>query len=186
MARRVSVLFANRRSVYKQIAGLDVWDQERNARWFEGPGPIVAHPPCRAWSAFCRHQAIFDMGEPGLGPLAVVWLRRWGGVLEQPGHSLLWDHCGLPRPGCGDEREWSIEVEGAWFGTKLTRKVTWLCFFHIARREVPAWDLSLFSEGCEARRWSRACGGRSGRDLRSRTPLEMAEWLVSCAERVRL
>lgn len=41
----------------------------------------------------CLHQ------DPDIGPRAVEQVRRWGGVLEHPKGSRLFERCGLPRPG---------------------------------------------------------------------------------------
>ena len=177
--RSVSVLCCRRDSEYKRISGVDVFDQVRNARWFEGSNALVCHPPCGPWSGHCSHQAKGELGERSLGPFCVSLLRRNGGVLEHPAHSRLWGWEGLPEPGHGvDGVEWSIEIEQGLFGYRLTRKRTWICFFGVRSRDVPAWSLSLWSEGGEERRWQ----GSSERQ-RSLTVLEFGEWLVSAAER---
>ena len=46
----VAVLFARADSVYKTLPGVDVYDIERDARTYDGPWPVVAHPPCTRWS----------------------------------------------------------------------------------------------------------------------------------------
>lgn len=108
----VAVLCAAPNSIYKQIDGVVVYDAERDARTFSGGMPVVAHPPCRAWSAFCGHQAKPEPGEKELGPWCVEQVRNSGGVLEHPAHSRLWQACDLPRPG---ERSrgglWSMWIE---------------------------------------------------------------------------
>lgn len=45
----VAVLFARTNSVYKTLPDVEVYDIERDARTYDGPWPVVAHPPCRAW-----------------------------------------------------------------------------------------------------------------------------------------
>ncbi len=45
----VAVLFARADSHYKALQGVEVYDMERDARTYDGPWPVVAHPPCRAW-----------------------------------------------------------------------------------------------------------------------------------------
>ena len=96
--RLVSVLCASRNSVYKTLDAVDVYDATRDARTFPGNTPIIAHPPCRSWSAFCRHQAKPEPGEAELGLWCAEQLRKCGGVLEQPAHSRLFAAAGLPLP----------------------------------------------------------------------------------------
>lgn len=45
---RVAVLFAREDSVYKTLPECEVYDMARDARTYDGPWPVVAHPPCRA------------------------------------------------------------------------------------------------------------------------------------------
>lgn len=96
---KVAILCASPRSIYKTFNDVEVFDKFRDARTFDGTIPVVAHPPCRAWSAFCRHQAKPEDGEKELGPLCVAHLIRCGGVLEHPAYSRLFDECNLPKPG---------------------------------------------------------------------------------------
>ena len=91
MTAPIAVLCAARNSIYKTMEGVDVYDLDRDAKTFFGSVPIVGHPPCRSWSAFCAHQAKPLPGEKELGPLVVWMLRNNGGVLEHPAHSRLWD-----------------------------------------------------------------------------------------------
>ena len=45
----VAILFAREDSVYKTLPECEVYDMDRDARTYDGPWPVVAHPPCRAW-----------------------------------------------------------------------------------------------------------------------------------------
>ena len=78
----ITVLFARRDSVYKTM-GADVWDADRNALYWRGGNPVVAHPPCRAWGRL-RKFAKPQPGELDLARFAVAQVRRYGGVLEHP------------------------------------------------------------------------------------------------------
>ncbi len=73
----------------ERVAGLwplvDCWPERRDARLYAGPWPVICHPPCGCWgkySAICRHSK-------GHGILAVEFVHRWGGVIEQPVGSQL-------------------------------------------------------------------------------------------------
>ena len=45
----VSALYVQRGGVYWDVPGVDPWDEERDARLYTGPNPVVAHPPCQRW-----------------------------------------------------------------------------------------------------------------------------------------
>ena len=86
--RTVAVLCVAANSIYRDLPGVEVFHKRRDARTFAGGMPVVAHPPCRAWSAHTRHQAKPEPGDAELGPMCVDVLRREGGVLEHPAHSI--------------------------------------------------------------------------------------------------
>jgi hypothetical protein len=170
----VAVLCVSAKSIYKQLAGVECYDMRRDVRSFAGGMPVVAHPPCRSWSAKCAHQAKPLPGEKELGPLCVEWLRKCGGVLEHPANSRLFAHCGLPRPGEARDGLWSIAVSQAWWGHSITKN-TWLCFAHISPRAVE-FPMVLHNGARDHRRWQLM-----SRAKRSATPRAMAEWLVASA-----
>ncbi len=93
----VAALYVDpKRGPYAEFAQFDVWGPERDARKYDGPGPVIAHPPCASWGRFAwRASKQFH----DCGPRAVAQVRQFGGVLEHPVGSLLWKECGLPRPG---------------------------------------------------------------------------------------
>lgn len=175
-SRPVAVLCVQRRTQYRDLPGVECYDIDRDVRTFAGGMPVVAHPPCRSWSAFTAHQAKPLPGEKDLGPLCVSWLRKCGGVLEHPAHSRLFAHCGLPLPGQAFDGLWSIEVLQSWWsGHEGTQKRTWLCFSGIAPAAVH-FPLTLRGQGGDKKLWQYM-----PRSLRSETCREMAEWLVGNA-----
>ncbi len=100
----IAALYVHPRGPY-QALGLDCWDEERDAKKYEGPFPVIAHPPCGPWG---KMRGLCTIQDPSCGPRAVEQVRRWGGVLEHPRDSRLFRHCGMPRPG---------ELPDAWGGT---------------------------------------------------------------------
>jgi hypothetical protein len=47
----VAALYIDRRGPYPALVGASMcWTRERDARAYEGPWPVVAHPPCGPWS----------------------------------------------------------------------------------------------------------------------------------------
>ena len=171
----VAVLCAARNSIYKQMDNVEVYDIERDVRTFQGGMPIVGHPPCRSWSAFCRHQAKPLPGEKELAPFVVEHLRKCGGVMEHPAHSTLWDALKLPKPG---ERQrdglWTLWVKQCWWGDVRTKN-TWLLFSGIDVWTV-ATPFQLHEPKGDRRRWQVM-----SKHQRSATVPAFAQWLVDTA-----
>lgn len=189
----VSVLYCDPRGPYPGLVR-DWYDETRDARTYAGPNPVVCHPPCGPWGRLrhlSRHQP------KDLAPIAVAQVRRWGGVLEHPAGSLLWEHCGLPLPS---------ELPDAWGGITIAvdqcdyghvaRKATWLYLVGIrsidatpARREPTHW----ISGGRHPSR--KTYVGHRGyapahikfcsAQMRRRTPRAFAEWLIDLASRAQ-
>ena len=190
----VAVLFAAPRSVYFELAGLDVYDETRDALTWRGGCPVVAHPPCRSWSrlrAFSKAPPL----ECGLAARAVELVRQWGGVLEHPASSYLWQSLQLPpvsefdgfSPVTDRWGGWSLCVDQFWWGHRA-RKRTWLYIVGVMPRQLPPMSLVLGVP-------SHTCGSFSGRDrVRARpeigkwerlaTPRAFALWLVDLARTV--
>lgn len=131
----VAALFVQNRGVYFGIAGVDPWNEERDARLYPGPYPVIAHPPCARW---CRLAGLVEArwghkrGEDdGCFAAALAAVRQHGGVLEHPAYSDAWAAFGLPRPPrqggwmrgiCGG---WAAHVEQGRYGHPA-KKATWL------------------------------------------------------------
>lgn len=176
---RVAALCVQARSIYKSIPGVDCWDEKRDVRTFNGGQAVVAHPPCRSWSAFTAHQAKLPPGEKELGPICVEWLIKCGGVLEHPAHSRLFEHCGLPRPGTSKGHLTTVHVRQSQWGYPLA-KHTWLCFSRIHPSELHFPQIrhdSRAGEG-DASRWTRM-----SKIQRAKTIPALAYWLVNAARR---
>lgn len=123
MRSDVSALYIDPRGPYPKLVE-DWWDEERDARHYFGPNPIVAHPPCGPWGRLrhlCRNQPV------DCAPIAVEQVRLWGGVIEHPAHSKLFDHLALPKPGDPPDPFGgrTFEVEQVRWG-HVARKRTWL------------------------------------------------------------
>lgn len=170
----VAVLFARRDSVYKSLAGCDVWDEDRDARLWRGGVPVVAHPPCRAWGKLA-HMAKPRDHERDLARLAVEQVRKWGGVLEHPARSKLWADQGLPLPGATDSAGgWTLPILQQWFGHRA-EKATWLYIVGVPPRAVPQIPLVMGR--------AQTTVEAMGHGEREKTPIELAEWLCELARR---
>lgn len=168
----LAVLCVHPYTVYHRFHGLNIYDHHRDARTWPGGTPLIAHPPCRAWSAFCRHQAKPAPGEADLGPLCVDLVTRWGGVLEHPAHSRLWHHCHLPRPGETAGRLTTIAVRQSAWGAETT-KPTWLLLSGVP---VPSPIPSPPTIEDGHRRWKLLSNAR-----RTATTPAFAAWLIALA-----
>lgn len=145
---RVAALFVEKGGVYWNLPDVDPWDEERDARGYAGPWPVVAHPPCARWSSLAYvNQAMhgYRVGDDGgCFEAALAAVRQWSGVLEHPANSLAWRHFGLPRPGRDgwtrslDDPGWTTEVSQVAYGHRA-RKRTWL---YVVGPEPPALDWS--------------------------------------------
>lgn len=187
----IAVLFARADSNYKRLPGVDVWDAERDARKWPGGMPVVAHPPCRAWGRL-RHMANPRPDEKALALFAVEQVRKFGGVLEHPASSSLWNAAGLPLPGEKDSfGGWTLPISQSWWGHRA-EKATWLYIVGIEPAHLPDLPMVL-GEATHVISSSgrRIDGSRSKRRPectkaeREHTPQELAEWLVNLCKKIQ-
>lgn len=137
---RISALYVQRDGCYYGIPDVDPWDQERDARLYQGPNPVVAHPPCQLWGAlaFVNYKRWGgDHNKPGNDGgcfrAALVAVREFGGVLEHPAKTRAYREYGIDRPqGIGWARSscggWVCEVWQSAYGHRAN-KATWLYYF---------------------------------------------------------
>lgn len=93
MTRTVAALFVynDERGSYWGLPGVELWGEAEDARLYEGPHPVVAHPPCSRW---CQLAPINEKryghkvgDDAGMFASALASVRRCGGVLEHPAKS---------------------------------------------------------------------------------------------------
>ena len=142
----ISVLFSRTDSIYKTL-GVDVWDAERDATNWPGGNPIIAHPPCRAWGRMRQFAKPAD-GEKELALWAVDQVRKFGGVLEHPERSTLWNDKPLPKPDKNNIKTFdefggfTIVVDQHWFGHRAQKR-TWLYICGCTPSDIPQIPLKL-------------------------------------------
>lgn len=194
----VAVLFARQDSVYKSIDGCDVFDIDRDAKTWPGGCPVVAHPPCRAWGKLF-YFAKPRPGEKELGIWAAEQVRRFGGVLEHPKDSKLWDAAGLPKPGAVDAwGGWTLPVSQHWWGHRA-EKLTWFYIVGVAPGQIPDIPLRLGHathviaqsrmkgvDGSRLRKGMQGWRPEVSKDEREHTPPDLVRWLVDLARSVNL
>lgn len=141
VGKGIAALFVDRTGPYASLPYVDAWDEQRDARRYDGPLPVVAHPPCQRWGKLWAGQPLFIKrtgirkvkgDDGGCFASALASVRKWGGVLEHPEQSHAWEHFGLNKP----PREggwivadffggWTCCVEQGRYG-HYARKPTWL------------------------------------------------------------
>ncbi len=133
----IAALFVEKNGVYFGLPDVDPWDEERDARLYAGPWPVVAHPPCarwgRYWSGGPSARVKRKLGDDeGCFESALSSVNKWGGVLEHPEGSHAWRRFGLlipPRNGGWIQMlngyGWTCCVEQGHYGHRA-RKMTWL------------------------------------------------------------
>jgi hypothetical protein len=184
--RPVSVLYARSDSLYKDMCA-DVWDIERDARNWPGGNPVVAHPPCRAWGRL-RQFAKPRKDEKQLALHAVECVRNWGGVLEHPRKSTLWEAADLPLPGRGFDAfgGWTFEIYQKDFG-HVADKATWLYICGLRPAEITYMPLVLGDAEkvitTSLRRGEPGFRTSCTEYEREYTPVALANWLLSVASR---
>lgn len=192
----VAALFVEKDGVYFGLDGVDPWDEQRDARLYEGPYPVVAHPPCARWSrlaGFTEARFGYKRGEDGgCFQAALNAVRTFGGVIEHPAYSKAWDRFDLPKP--THRSGWthslledgaSCYVEQGRYGLPV-KKATWLYAFGV---ELPnlTWGYTPDGEGERPNGpWGGIDGWRDSWDTRhgggtSRTPNVFRDMLIATA-----
>jgi hypothetical protein len=199
----VAALYVDPRGPYPTL-GVDCWDEARDARTYDGPYPVVAHPPCGPWGRL-RH--LYRGAEHDCAPRAVEQVREFGGALEHPAGSKLWGACGLPHPSrsyvgcqggsisgylvggesvgeCGELPTdecggYTIEVNQCEWG-HVARKRTWLYLVGVPRDALEAPPFP----GREPTHWISGGRGREGKKAKT-TPAPPGIKVCSAQQRRR-
>jgi hypothetical protein len=180
----VAILFARADSHYKAIPDVDVYDIDRDARTYDGPYPVVAHPPCRGWGSFAW-RANVRPDERNLARLAVALVRVFGGVLEHPVASSLWADQKLPKPGQRDQfGGFTLPIDQHWWGHRASKR-TLLYVVGVEPRHVPDMPMVMSEPTHVIGDCGRASLGTKRPEIakseREHTPPELARWLVDLA-----
>lgn len=199
----IAALYVQRGGAYWDIEGVDPWDEERDARLYAGPYPVVAHPPCERWGRYwgggpmlhgtAAQKTLGDDG--GCFAAAISAVRKWGGILEHPEASHAWRRHNVIPPlryggwsWAGDGIGWSCCVEQGMYGHR-SRKPTWLYAAHVALPPL-RWGRApkgvRMDEGFhskEERRKAIKVGVRARLPKweRAATPVEFRDLLISIA-----
>ena len=200
----IAALYVLKGGPYFGLPDIDPWDEERDARKYKGPHPVIAHPPCerwgRYWSGGPSAKVRRKLGDDdGCFDSALRSVRTFGGLLEHPEASHAFRRFGMIKP------DW----HGGWNGPDqymgyvacvaqghyghTARKMTWL---YAVRTNLPElkWgpsksthrlDTGFHSEE-ERRRATKTgvCQRLSARQ-RKLTPIPFRDLLISIARTAR-
>ena len=198
----IAALYVETGGVYFNVQGVDPWDIDRDARLYDGPFRVVAHPPCQRWGRFwhgsTRKPNQYRLGsDGGCFASSLTAVRNFGGVLEHPKDSLAWDYFGLAKPPHGGG--WVVAdrfggytccVEQGHYG-HFARKPTWLYVVGVDRapliwgrseQRLPTYAIERYGYE-KARRIGvvAAVGGKNKTRIRNATPEPFRDLLISMA-----
>jgi hypothetical protein len=204
----IAALFVETGGSYYGLPEIDPWDEARDARSYNGPWPVVAHPPCQRWGKLWAGQPLWikRTGERkikgddgGCFASALDSVDCFGGVLEHPWGSHAWPHFGIPVPPRkggwirAGENAWTCCVEQGRYG-HYARKPTLL---YAVGTDLPAlrWGISkpTFPPEAIAKHGLAYCkragelafkGGGKDNSHRIGTPSEFREVLIAMAKSV--
>jgi hypothetical protein len=198
----IAALYVETGGVYSGLAGVEPWAVAKDARRYDGPWPVVAHPPCQRWGRFwhgsTRKPHQFRKGaDQGCFGAALTAVRNWSGVLEHPAGSSAWEWFGLTKPKAGQGwvqadnfGGWTCQVDQKHYGHKAP-KPTWLYAVGIdlpeldwskSDRTPPQWMIDRYGEA-KARKIGVVAmvGGKDKTRIRNMTPEPFRDVLISMA-----
>ena len=102
--RKIAALYVDEKGVYSGLPHVEVWGVSKDARNYNGPYPIVAHPPCKRWGSFwmgsprkgCPRLKKGD--DDGCFESVLGQVRKFGGIIEHPRNSAAWEWFGINKP----------------------------------------------------------------------------------------
>lgn len=204
----IAALFVETDGAYFGVPGVDPWDEKRDARKYQGPHSVVAHPPCQRWGRFwhgsTRKPHQFKLGDDGgCFESALASVHQFGGVIEHPCDSHAWAAFEIPRPprsggwiSAGSLLTWTCCVYQGHYG-HLAGKPTWLYVSGLTRDQLPElrWGkveqrihpVALAKHGYEkARRIGMLAmvGGKNKTRIRNATPEPFRAELIAIARTI--
>lgn len=141
--RPIAALYVDvKRGPYAAMPGVDPWGIDRDAKRYGQWGemdPVVAHPPCGPWGKMAH---LCTKQDREAAKVAAVQVLAYGGVLEHPAYSKLWDEMDLPKPSEPSRyyfgREvYTVEVDQCDYGHPCQKR-TWILCVGVPRSAWPA------------------------------------------------
>lgn len=197
----IAALYVADNGPYINLPNIDPWTETRDARSYNGPHRVIAHPPCQRW---CRYwnggpsAKVKRLKGDDLGCFdRALWaVRNFGGVLEHPEASSAWPYYGLAKP---PQKGGWIEADSfggftccvaqGHYGHKA-QKLTWLYVCKVKTPELK-WglcpnmmrmDLDFHSKEERSRAIKTGICQRLSKRQRSITPIPFRDILINIAE----
>lgn len=194
MSDKVGALFVQRDGCYAELSDVEPWPEQRDARLYSGPWPVVAHPPCQLWGAMALVNYSRWGGEhnrpgadAGCFASALASVREYGGVLEHPAKTRAWAAHGLSPPAAIG---WQLTIDGGWvcevwqsaYGHRAA-KATWLYYIGGNAPYPLRWarNPGTHQIGCRDKRGAAANKPTLGRREANATPPEFRDELLALA-----
>jgi hypothetical protein len=173
------VLFTRENSIYEEL-GCECYDKKRNAYTAPRGVPVIAHPPCRAWGTMA-HWAKPEPGEKDYATWSLSMVNKYGGIVEHPQKSKLW-------------QEKELLNNGFLFGIKqrdfghVCEKPTYLYIVGISKSELPPVPISLSYPTHKIQSDKRPGAPKhwANKIQREGTPPLLAKWLLEIMEKIIL
>lgn len=188
----IAALFVETNGVYFGLSEVTPYDKKRNALTYQGPWPVVAHPPCQLWGNFApinykrwggEHNRPGNDG--GMFQFALWAVNTFGGVLEHPALSKAWATYGLVKPLKGmwtpSGAGFTCEVSQSAYGCPA-RKKTWLYYRGSVNPLDPCWGSPEGTHQIGRDQRGKALNKpKLGGAKASRTPPQFRDYLLSLA-----
>lgn len=210
----IAALFVEKNGAYFGLDNVDPWDEQRDARLYDGPHPVVAHPPCQRWGKMWAGSPswIKQTGQRkkkgddgGCFRSALDSVRKFGGVLEHPMYSHAWNHFGINRPDrkggwikADEHGGMTCCVEQGRYG-HYAPKPTWLYSVGtilpelkwgikiVKEDDFPKWAIEKYGiDKCRKIGLLALRGGGKDSSPRIHTPLQFRDLLIEMASSVRM
>ena len=198
----IAALYVAENGCYFGLPNVEPWDEPRDARLYDGPWPVVAHPPCQRWGRYWSGGPSAKVrrikgDDGGCFAAAIAAVRKYGGLLEHPEATHAWRAFGLlapPKSGgwvpAGDFLGWTCCVEQGHYG-HAARKATWLYAVGCELPTLkwgPAPKRQRLEPGFHSREERKSADAarrlckRLSEDERVGTPIPFRDLLISMAE----
>lgn len=207
----VAALYVKKNGPYYNLPSVDPWDEKRDARRYNGPHPVVAHPPCPRWGkmwmgrpSYVAKTGVRKIKGDDLGcfKCALFDARRWGGIIEHPygSHALKYFAINKPpREGgwikADEHGGWICCVEQGQYG-HYARKPTYLIVYGLNETDLlelrwgkrepqyPKWALEKYGLAkCKKAGELAFKGGGQDSSPRIDTPVEFRDLLIYIARK---
>lgn len=192
---KIAALYVQTNGCYYDLEGIDPWDIKRDARLYQGPYPVIAHPPCKRWGRYWfgspSSTKRFKKGEDrGCFGYALRAVRKFGGVIEHPAYSYAWEFFHLNKPPVTGgwitadyQGGWTCHVEQGHYGHDA-RKSTWLYAVGV---DLPSLTWGVSRAKRKATTVRTGAVGMMSQNQRAATPIPFRDLLIemarSCYER---